>query len=42
MTATVPISTDPPELLVIGGGFAGAHVAKQATAAGFNVTVVDR
>lgn len=31
-----------PELLVVGAGFAGVHVAKQATAAGFNVVIVDR
>ena len=30
------------KLLVVGGGFAGSHVAKAATAAGFDVTIVDK
>lgn len=36
------VSRRPPELLVIGAGFAGVHVAKSATASGFDVTIVDR
>jgi predicted NAD/FAD-dependent oxidoreductase len=31
-----------PKLLIIGGGFAGVHCAKGATAAGYEVTVVDK
>ena len=34
--------SNSPKLLVVGGGFAGCTVAKAATAAGYEVVVIDR